>query len=299
MKHQLKRCLSWILVLCMVLPFVPAVRAATVTWEKTHQEITADMTSDRLFQRETAAEYDPSQPVRVSIVLEKPSAVQAGYATMNIGANTEAVRYRAQLLAAQNKMARTISARALQGQPLDVVWNMTLVGNIISAWVPYGALETIAAIPGIRAVTMEAQYEPAAAERRTGVTPDTYQSSGLIGSGELWSSGFTGAGSRIAIIDTGTDTDHQSFDNGAYLYALQQNAAERGMHPEDYIASLELMDADSIDAVLPQLHAYERMSGLTAGDLYLNEKLPFGFNYPGGAQQRRQSGGHRLALVRR
>lgn len=129
MKHQLKRCLSWILVLCMVLPFVPA--------------------------------------VRVSIVLEKPSAVQAGYATMNIGANTEAVRYRAQLLAAQNKMARTISARALQGQPLDVVWNMTLVGNIISARVPYGALETIAAIPGIRAVTMEAQYEPAAAERRT------------------------------------------------------------------------------------------------------------------------------------
>ena len=57
-------------------------------------------------------------------------------------------------------MEKTISNRALNGRPLDVVWNMTLVGNIISAWVPYGSLEKIAAIDGVKTVAMEAQYAP-------------------------------------------------------------------------------------------------------------------------------------------
>ena len=58
------------------------------------------------------------------------------------------MEYQAQLLTAQKRMEKTISAQALKGRPMDVVWNMTLVGNIISAWVPYGSLEEIAAVSG-------------------------------------------------------------------------------------------------------------------------------------------------------
>ena len=278
MKHSLKRVLSWMLVLCMVLGLIPAAHASGVVWEETDQMITAAI-SDRLVQKNEAAERDPNEMVRVSIVLDKPSAVQAGYATMGISANPKAMDYRAQLLSTQKRMERTISTQALKGQPLDVVWNMTLVGNIISAWVPYGSMEKIAAIPGVRSVAMEAQYEPAAVERHEDTAPTAYPSSGMIGSGQLWDSGYTGAGSRIAIIDTGTDTDHQSFDNGAYLHALEQNAAARNLSLEGYKASLELMTEQTIAKVLPQLHAYQRYSGLTADALYLNEKLPFGFNY--------------------
>ena len=278
MKHTLKRVLSWMLVFCLVLGLLPAVRASGVTWEQTDLEITAQM-SDRLVQKDESAERDPGEMVRVSIVLDKPSAVQAGYSTMGIASNTRAMDYRAQLLSTQKRMEKTISTQALMGRPLDVVWNMTLVGNIISAWVPYGSLEDIAAIRGVKSVTLEAQYEPAAVERHEGAAPEAYTSGGMIGSDVLWSSGYTGAGSRIAIIDTGTDTDHQSFDNGAYLYALEQNAAARDMSLEDYLDSLELMDEQTIAKVLPQLHAYQRYAGLTAQDLYRNEKLPFGFNY--------------------
>ena len=278
MKHSLKRFLSWMLVLSMVLGFIPAVHASGITWEKVDRPITADL-SDRLVQKDESADRDPGEMVRVSIVLEKPSAVQAGYATMGISANTRAMAYRAELLDSQAKMEKTISARVLKGRPLDVVWNMTLVGNIISAWIPYGSLEEIAAIDGVKAVAMETQYEPAVAERHGGIDPNAYPSSGMIGSGQLWNSGYTGAGSRIAVIDTGTDTAHQSFDNGAYLHALAQNADARDMSLEQYKASLDLMTETSIEKVLPQLHAYGRYEGLTAKDLYLNEKLPFGFNY--------------------
>ena len=281
MKLSLKRVLSWILVLCMVLPLVPAADASHVSWKKTDLEITAELT-DREVRKDTAEVRDSGEMVRVSIVLEEPSTVEAGYATMGISANTEAMAYRDRLLETQKQMEKTISVRVLKGRPLDVVWNMALVGNIISAWVPYGSLEQIAAIPGVKTVAMEAQYEPDVAEVTEGVSTNAYTSSAMIGSGNLWSSGYTGAGTRIAIVDTGTDTDHQSFDNGAYLYALAENAAAKGMSVADYKASLDLMDASDIAAVLPQLHASQRMPGVTAEDLYLNEKLAFGFNYVDG-----------------
>ena len=278
-KQMLKRIICWLLVVCMVLPFVPAADAAArVRWEKTDLEI-APGHSDRKVQKDGAEVRGDSELVRVSIVLEEPSTVEKGYATMGIAANTEAMAYRDRLLANQKRMEKTISARVLKGQTLNVVWNMTLVGNIISAWVPYGSLEDIAALPGVRTVAMEAQYEPAVAERHEGVTPDTYASSGMIGSGVLWSGGYTGAGSRVAIVDTGTDTDHQSFDNGAYLRALSENAAAKGMSLESYMDSLDLMSVDSINEVLPQLHAAERYPGITGKDLYHSNKLPFGFNY--------------------
>ncbi|MBE6951131.1 MAG: hypothetical protein E7451_07320 [Ruminococcaceae bacterium] len=276
MRHSLKRFLSWMLVLCMVLGLLPAVHASDVTWERVDRTIEL---SDRLVQKDESADRDPNEMVRVSIVLEKPSAVEAGYATMGIASDRKAMAYRAELLATQQRMEKTISAQALKGRPLDVIWNMTLVGNIISAWVPYGSIEDIAAIPGVSSVAMEAQYEPAVAERHEGVTPNAYPSSGMIGSGQLWNSGYTGAGSRIAVIDTGTDTDHQSFDSSAYLHALEQNAAAKDMSLAEYKESLDLMTEETIAKVLPQLHAYARYEDLTAAELYRNEKLPFGFNY--------------------
>ena len=278
MKNTPKRLLSWLLVLCMVFGMVPNVRAAGVRWEETDQAITAEF-SDRVVQKDETEKHAPDELVRVSIVLEKPSAVEAGYATMGIAGNARAMEYQAQLLTTQKRMEKTISAQALKGRPMDVVWNMTLVGNIISAWVPYGSLEEIAAVSGVKAVAMEAQYEPAVVERIEGVEPNAYLSSGMIGSNSLWQSGYTGAGTRIAIVDTGIDVDHQSVDNGAFLYALGKNASARGMSQKAYLDSLDLLTEEDIAKVLPRLHASARYPGLTAADLYGNEKLAFGFNY--------------------
>ena len=279
MKNQLfKQIVCWLMVVCMVLPFIPAADAATVSWKKIDLEIAADLMDNKV-QKEGAEVSDESAMVRVSIVLEEPSTVEKGYATMGIAANDQAMAYRDRLLANQKQMEKLISARVFKGKPMDVVWNMTLVGNIISAWVPYGSLEEIASIPGVKTVAMEAQYEPAVAERNEELAPNTYLSSGMTGAGVLWNGGYTGAGSRVAIIDTGTDIYHQSLDNDAYLYALKENAAAKGMSLEEYKEYLDLMDEESIAAVLPKLHAYDRIPGLTAEDLYLNEKLSYGFNY--------------------
>ena len=278
MKHIFKQIVSWMLVLAMVLAFVPAVHASGVRLEKTDQKITATL-PDREVRKEEAEQRDAGEMVRVSIVLDRPSTVAAGFATRGIGSDRKAMAYRAELQARQETMEKTISREALDGRPLDVVWNMTLVGNIIAAWVPYGSIERIAAIKGVKAVAEEAQYEPCVAERNEGVRPNTYPSASMTGSYRLWENGYTGAGSRVAIIDTGTDTDHQSFDNGAYLYALGENAAKKGMTLDQYIASLDLLTPEKIAEALPGMNLKAMNPDVKVSDLYLSEKLPFGYNY--------------------
>ncbi len=224
--------------------------------------------------------YKATDMVRVSIVLEEKSTVQAGFSTMDIAQNEEAMEYNRALLTKQQTMAETISAKALNGKKLDVVWNMTLAGNIISANVPYGKIEAIKGISGVKSVVIEQRYEPEVVSKEETAEPEMYISGSMIGSFNVWNSGYTGAGSRVAIIDTGSDTDHQSLDNGAFLYALQQNAAAEGMTYDEYVAGLDLLDAEEIASVIEELNAYERTPDLAkAENLYLSEKLPFGYNY--------------------
>ncbi len=224
--------------------------------------------------------YKATDKVRVSIVLEGKSTIEAGYSTAGIAQNEEAMEYNRELYNKQLTMAETISAKALNGKKLDVVWNMTLVGNIISANVPYGKIDAIKGVKGVKNVVIEQRYEPEVVSKEETTEPQMYTSGGMIGSHTVWSNGYTGAGSRVAIIDTGSDTDHQSLDNGAFLYALEQNAAAAGKTVEEYMVGLNLLDAEEIDSVVEQLNVYERTPNLATGEqLYLNEKLPFGYNY--------------------
>ena len=274
-KHLFTRIFSLVLAAVMVLGLVPGVSAepAGLRWKKSDVEVSWDKT-DRQIPEELhgMSPYKPTDLVRVSIVLEGTSTLKAGYRTMGIGSNPDAMAYDLQLQKIQQEMASTISAQALGGKKLDVVWNLTLAGNIISANIPYGKLDAVKAVAGVADVVLERQYETTEAEK------NTYASAGMVGATTVWQTGLTGAGSRVAIIDTGTDTDHQSFDNGAYRYALERNAAQKGMTAEDYIASLDLLDVREIRSVLNHLNAAERVPG-DADVFYISEKLPFGVNY--------------------
>ena len=278
-KHLLTRVFSLVLAAVIVLGMLPTASAATakLRWEKSDVTVSWDK-SDRLVPEDLQdqAAYKPTEQVRVSIVLEDVPTLQAGYATMGIGFNAEAMAYDRNLNQIQKVMERTISLHALEGQKLDVVWNLTLVGNIISANVPYGKIEEIKAVDGVKDVVIERQYE---ATETAALAPNMYSSAGMVGASTVWADGLTGAGSRIAIIDTGTDTDHQSFDNDAYLYALAQNAAASGQTTEAYLESLDLLDTDEIARVLTKLNAYECSGIKDAAQYRISDKLPFGANY--------------------
>lgn len=84
-------------------------------------------------RRTEAAEqpsYQPTDIVRVSIVLEQRPTIQASFSASRLAKNEEAMAYSRKLLAAQEELAQTISRTVLGGEKLDVIWNLTLTGTV-------------------------------------------------------------------------------------------------------------------------------------------------------------------------
>lgn len=281
MKKQFtKRFLSWFLAAVMTLGMAAPLGAASTTdavgtgeTELSFELVDNDTVSVARGEKiGDTAEEEPAadEVVRVSILLED-DATTARYSTEKIAENEEALLYRARLVAKQENIAKAISRSALGGKELDVVWNLTLAANLISANVAYGDIEAIEKVPGVREVVLETCYEPMVIDRDEAADPNTATSGLMTGTYTAYAEGYTGAGSRVAIVDTGIDTDHQSFDNGAFLYSLEEGGYD--------IDSLNLLDTVEIDSVLDQLNVSQRLENVTADALYRSEKEPFGFNY--------------------
>lgn len=283
-----KRLLSLAMIFALLLSFAVPVGAAEesadnqIPFEKVDNSVVSSTLPDREVAREVTkadntpgAEYMDTDVVRVSIILEKPSTIEAGYSTTEIASNTAAMRYRDKL--ADNQESVISAIESVLGQELDVVWNLTLATNLISAYVEYGQIAEIAGISGVADVVIETQYEPAVVSAG-GANPNMSTSSAMIGSATAYLEGYTGAGSRIAIIDTGIDDDHQSFDAGAYEYALQQLAEAAGVDYEEYVAGLNLLTAEEVASVADHLNASFDNS-FEASKTYLSAKIPYAYNY--------------------
>ena len=282
MRHTVfRKAMALLLALVMVLGLSNGVQAAPASRTITAEKL--DSIGTELFQSGNAIEnknepiHADTDMVRVLIVLEdKPALEKAGSAAA-FTADVQAVNYRAQLQAKQEKLAEKISSQALMGQKLDVVWNLTLMANAISANVTYGSIQRIAQVDGVEKVYLETVYHPQTAETNNIIAQE------MTGANVAQNSyGYYGAGTAIAVVDTGTDPDHQSFSGAGFEYALAQNAAAAGMTLEAYKESLDLMDAEFIARVLPMLNVSKRIPGITAEELYLNAKMPFNFNYVDG-----------------
>ena len=280
-KKSARRLLAVLLSLVMLFGLVPTALAAEtqsggVTWEQVDGSAAPDrFRQEAVTDPEETPLYADDEIVRVSIVLEAAPTIAVYSAEDDISENAAAMNYRQQLLWTQEYVAEAIAEEALDpGETLDVVYNLTLAANIISANVPYGEIEKIKAVEGVEDVVVATRYTPDVVSIG-GDNPQMEVSSGMTGSSIAWSNGYTGAGMRIAIIDTGLDIKHQSFNSEAFDYAIAEDAKNDGVSA----ASYDLLDTAEIAEKLPQLHVSERMSSASADNLYISSKIPFGFNY--------------------
>ncbi len=216
--------------------------------------------------------HSADEVVRVSIVLDKASTLEAGYSTKNIAANSSAMNYRDSLRQEQASVQSKIETQALGGNKLDVKWNLTLAANIISANVKYGDIEAIKAVDGVKKVILENRYEPQVVSVGGEVEPNMAVSGQMTGAASLWTSGVNGAGTKIAIIDTGVDIDHQSFDSKAFDYAISEDMDITGN-------TYDLLERNDIKNLMSQLNATTAMGANSMADLYRSSKVPFAFNY--------------------
>ena len=277
--HLTKRVLSLMLAIAMVLSLAaPAAATGTgnaLRFTKSSAASSLEVLGKTAATEQSAPIHADTDLVRVSIVLEDASTLHSGFSTMNVAESAEAMAYRAELKARQEDLTAKIERTT--GNKLDVVWNLTLAANLISANVRFGDIAAIEAVPGVAQVILENVYEPAvvAESAKEELDPNQISSTIMTGTVNVWQSGYTGAGSRVAVIDTGIDTDHQSFSPKGLAHAFALNAEAEGKTIEEYYAELDLLDLEEIASKLEFLN----VQGLKADRLYYNEKIPFGYNY--------------------
>ena len=121
-------------------------------------------------EEEEVGELKPinlSEVLRVSIVLDKPGTIEAGYPMKNIANNSSAMSYRNNLKTQQAVLINKI--QQVTGKKLDVKWNITLGANIISANMTRGDMIKIASVSGIKKIVIENLYAAPITEPNTSV----------------------------------------------------------------------------------------------------------------------------------
>ena len=220
---------------------------------------TAQTSQDALSSSQLLDTPSPDEDVRVIIVMDGDSVVSANHAAQY---STATVRQMDQIKATQDEVIDQIEETALDGQQLPVAYQYSYLVNGVAATVPYGKLEEIEAMDGVREVVLQSVYEPCSTQSDISY-PTTISDGVMIGRENTWAKGYTGTGMKIAVIDTGLDEDHQNFA------AL----------PDSALTSTS-MTKDTIAAVLPDLNvSYLSEGSVTVDDLYRSSKVTFGYNY--------------------
>ena len=204
--------------------------------------------------REAAEIYAADRIVTAFVVMESAPLSEKYSSISRIDLNEEKG-----LLTQQDRVIAQIEKQVLKGAELKVRYQFTYLTNSFTIETEFGNLEQIAMMDGVKSVFLMPVYEPCTTD---GVaSPNTATSASMTGVAQVWSDlGYTGAGMKIAIIDTGLDLDHPSF-------AAAPQLTETSMTVED------------IAAVLTDLNAYASRNMITADTLYRSEKVPFAFNY--------------------
>ena len=276
LKGKAKRSLAFVLAACMLLALLPSfgagASAASVSYTEVDPSV-IDTGAAVLPEAEQDAEQDvpaADEEVHVIILFEQKSLAKKGFSTKDLLENEKAASYSSSLKKQQLSLVDRIEREALGGEELEIRYQFTVAVNGVATVVPYGRIEQILAVDGVADVYLEERYE-----LDETVQPDTATAGEMVGSYSAWADGYTGAGSRIAIIDTGLDLSHPSFSEGGYYYSLGISAASFGKKISDY----NLLTKEEIKKALPNLSISADKNPPKADDLYRNAKVPFAYNY--------------------
>lgn len=206
--------------------------------------------------------YDKDEMVKVIVVLEEKGLLQRGFTTEQIASAVGTQSALRTITRNQNAVMTKIMAVAGGEEKVTEKYRYNVAISGLAVVVPYGSLEAIRGIKGVKSAFVAPCYDLPADMTSAEAKPNTDSATGLAGADLTWETlGYHGEGMRIAIIDTGLDVDHPSFVDAPIL--------------TDSSLSLE-----EVESVLTSLNAYRLYgSDLTAQALYHSAKVPFGFNY--------------------
>ena len=277
---MMKRYVSVLLCLCMLLTVLsPSASAVSTWWEHTgssRENVLFELLNGDLFDLDLFRQWDDElkiekieddQVVKIFIIMDGLSVVETDSKAV-YGPETQAVMDT--LSAQQQEVLARIGQELLNGEELEIRYSYTWLLNGVATQVPYALVSQIENIPGVKQVLLQPEYEVCQTQQSTAQLMTTTTGS-MIGRESVWAGGYTGQGIKIAVIDTGLDEDHPNF----------QALPEEKLTEDSY-------DLADIEALLDQLNATARYNEkasvnytelLTAAQLYRSSKVVYGFNY--------------------
>lgn len=203
---------------------------------------------------------DDEGMIDVIIKLSGDAVLENGGAVLGEGLTKQQSAAREKLAAEHEIIKKRIECAA---SAISFEYDFTLLCNGFAASVPFNEVSRIAAVAGVESVEYMPVFE-IPTESYEIVRPDDTKmtiANDVIESRYAWDLGIDGSGMVIAIIDTGIDTDNECFAPGLETVKLTQE------------------DISRIIAENPDMNMLALRPGTTAEQVYINDKIPFAFDY--------------------
>lgn len=185
----------------------------------------------------------------------------------------------------QDEYVSRLEQEVFDGQSVDVLTRLDLAANAISIRAQASQIAKIEALDFVKKVTVEQKIYPVQDTEDTSLK--TIQIGGTSGAStgieDASLEGNSGQGTRIAILDTGLNVNHQVFNSDCYNESLRRQAQKKGESLETYKNSLDLFEqSDYTSDLITSLHVKDGDRGLKASDFFVSEKIPYVYNYADG-----------------
>ena len=205
--------------------------------------------------------FEPDELVTFIVTLTSEPLL-AKFTVAQIGQQTDAVqqyRHEQEQLVAQVQDKVYAAFGQEKGFEMGFTYSVASVG--FSVTTAYRNMAALKALHGVESVYVAPTFA-VPENRQESLSAMTANSSNMIGADVMNQLGYTGKGQRIAILDTGINVEHPSFQ------ALPDEAL------------VDPMTRDSVQKVWDELNAGKLATGLNLS--YYNSKIPFIFNYVAG-----------------
>lgn len=250
----IKRCCALALAVLMILTALPVTAFAETAAHETNASlhettldgIANDITRQVLrssqkdgerIQMEITAKLDDSDEVEIIVVVNDSVADPDSRAQVNALLRTQK--------SALAQINRAIDAR------VEPQRQYTTLLNGFSATVTYGQYKAIRKLDCVQSAFISPTFE---------LLPDTANSNRMIGGGSYNTTGFTGEGMLVAILDTGVDMGHEVFKAAPKSPSLTQEKLRTLLETYDF----------QVESII---------KGISVSNLYYSAKIPFQFDY--------------------
>ena len=250
----IKRCCALALAVLMILTALPVTAFAQAAEQEVNaslQETTVSGIANDIarqvlrsgqkngekIQMENTAKLDDSDEVEIIVVVNDSVADPDSRAQVNALLRTQK--------SALAQINRAIDAR------VEPQRQYTTLLNGFSATVTYGQYKAIRKLDCVQSAFISPTFE---------LLPDTANSNRMIGGGIYNTTGFTGEGMLVAILDTGVDMGHEIFKTAPKSPSLTQEKLRTLLETYDF----------QVESII---------KGISVSNLYYSAKIPFQFDY--------------------